>query len=188
MRAERGIEMGNIFKLGTRYSEAMGCYFTAEDGQSKPIIMGSYGIGLGRLLACIAEAHHDEHGLVWPISVAPFDVHIILLAGKSTTPGIDVRNIANILYQDLSQSGIEVLFDDRNESPGVKFNDADLIGIPIRLTVSERTLLSGSVEIKLRNDANKSLIPTDQILPVVLMHIETLKSHSDSEQTSHPVV
>jgi len=99
-----------------------------------------------------------------------------------------VRNIANILYQDLSQSGIEVLFDDRNESPGVKFNDADLIGIPIRLTVSERTLLSGCVEIKLRNDANKSLIPTDQILPVVLTHIETLKSQSDFEQTSYPVV
>ena len=188
LRTERGIEMGNIFKLGTRYSEAMGCYFTAEDGQSKPIIMGSYGIGLGRLLACIAEAHHDEHGLVWPISVAPFDVHLILLAGKSTTPGIDVRNIANKLYQDLSLAGIEVLFDDRNESPGVKFNDADLIGIPIRLTVSERTLQSGCVEIKLRTDANKSIIPTDQIQPVVLTHIETLKSQSDFEQTSHPVV
>ena len=188
LRTERGIEMGNIFKLGTRYSEAMGCYFTAEDGQSKPIIMGSYGIGLGRLLACIAEAHHDEHGLVWPISVAPFDVHLILLAGKSTTPGIDVRNIANKLYQDLSLAGIEVLFDDRNESPGVKFNDADLIGIPIRLTVSERTLQSGCVEIKLRTDANKSIIPTDQIQPVVLTHIETLKSQSDFEQTNHPVV
>ncbi|HZW04142.1 MAG TPA: proline--tRNA ligase, partial [Anaerolineaceae bacterium] len=131
MHAERGVEVGNIFQLGTRYSAALGCYYQDENGESHPVIMGSYGIGVGRLLACVAEEHHDEHGLIWPASVAPFQVHLVLLPGKNDPRPAEV---AEALYRELRNAGIEVLFDDRNESPGVKLNDADLIGLPLRIT------------------------------------------------------
>jgi prolyl-tRNA synthetase len=180
MRAERGIEVGNIFKLGTHYSEAMGCYFTTEDGQSKPILMGSYGIGLGRLLACVAEAHHDDHGLIWPITISPYQVHLIVLSGKSTDAGLGTRQLADQIYLDLWQAGIEVLFDDRSESPGVKFNDADLIGIPIRLTVSERALSNGGVEYKLRKESQKMIIPTDQLINTVQASITNIRREIES--------
>src|SRR5690606_7834263 len=126
--------VGNIFKLGTRYTEAMGAMFVDQNGEQHPIVMGSYGIGLGRLLACVAEEHHDEHGLTLPVSVAPFQVHVVGLSAKD----IDVDTMAEQLYVNLRAAGVEVLFDDREERPGVKFNDADLIGIPLRLTVSSR--------------------------------------------------
>ena len=113
--------------------------------------MGSYGIGVGRLLACIAEAHRDDYGLIWPISVAPFQVHLVALRG-----GFEM---AETLYTQLQAAGLEVLFDDRDESPGVKFNDADLIGVPIRLTVSKRALEQGGVEFKLRHEQARALIP-----------------------------
>ncbi len=183
LQSKRGIEVGNIFKLGTRYSEAMGCYFLAGDGQSNPVVMGSYGIGLGRLLACVAEAHHDDHGLSWPISISPYQVHLILLAGKSTTPGIDTSGFADKIYHQLLQAGVEVLFDDRDVSPGVKFNDADLIGIPIRLTVSERAILNGGIEFKLRHQSEKSIVDSDGITTFVHSHIATLKSDVDSNLT-----
>jgi prolyl-tRNA synthetase len=180
LRSERGIEVGNIFKLGTRYSETMGCYFLTNDGQSKPVVMGSYGIGLGRLLACVAEEHHDTHGLVWPIAISPYQVHLVLLAGKSITPELDTRMIAENIYNALLQAGVEVLFDDRDASPGVKFNDADLIGIPIRLTVSERALISGGIEHKLRHQSEKSIIIVDEIIPFIQKQIATLQSIIDS--------
>ena len=151
LQQARGVEMGNIFKLGTRYSAAMGATFLDQDGQSRPVIMGSYGIGVGRLLACIAEAHRDDYGLIWPISVAPFQVHLVALRG-----GFEM---AETLYTQLQAAGLEVLFDDRDESPGVKFNDADLIGVPIRLTVSKRALEQGGVEFKLRHEQARALIP-----------------------------
>ncbi len=156
LRAERGVEMGNIFQPGARYSEALGCTFLDKDGQQKPVLMGSYGIGVGRLLACIAEAHHDEHGLVWPATVAPFQAHLVLLRGKGTP---QAEEIADKLYADLQAAGVEVLYDDRDESPGVKFNDADLIGCPVRITVSERALAQGGVEMKLRREQEKVIIP-----------------------------
>ncbi len=169
MHAVRGVEVGNIFKLGTRYSEAMGCYFTDPDGNSRPVIMGSYGIGVGRLLACIAEEHHDDYGLIWPISVAPFPVHLVLLKGKKGKDkpevGVQTEKLAEQLYQDLATGGIEVLYDDRDESPGIKFNDADLIGLPIRLTVSERALKQDGIEYKRRDQPDKVIIPLDQVLP-----------------------
>jgi prolyl-tRNA synthetase len=146
LRASRGVEVGNIFKLGTRYSDALGCTFTDESGQSRPVIMGSYGIGLGRLLACIAEQHHDERGLAWPVSVAPYPVHLVQLASKTGQS----EQAAARLYQDLLAGGIEALYDDRPESAGVKFMDADLIGLPLRLTVGERSLKNGGVEFKRR--------------------------------------
>ncbi|MCK4976415.1 MAG: proline--tRNA ligase [Anaerolineales bacterium] len=161
LRTVRGVEVGNIFKLGSRYSDSMGCYYLDKDGKEKPVIMGSYGIGSGRLLACVAEEHHDEYGLIWPISVAPYHVHIVALSGKGAD---DVKDTAERLYQDLLAAGVEVLYDDRTESPGVKFNDADLIGLPIRLTVSGRSLQQGGIEFKRRDSQAKTIVPQDQII------------------------
>ncbi len=151
MYASRGVEVGNIFKLGTRYSEALGCTFLDEEGATRPIVMGSYGIGSGRLLACIAEEHHDADGLMWPISVAPYHVHLVALPGGESA--------ADGLYGELVSHGFEVLYDDRDESAGVKFKDADLIGIPIRLTLSARSLKDGAVEVKLRRESERRNVP-----------------------------
>ena len=180
LRAARGVEVGNIFKLGTRYSDALGCTFLDKDGQQKPVIMGSYGIGVGRLLACIAEAHHDEHGLSWPITVAPFQVHLVLLRGKGTPLA---EETADAIYTDLWTAGIEVLYDDRDDSPGVKFNDADLIGIPVRLTVSERALAQGGVETKLRRDQAKSIVKLEEIVPRLHSVIQSLQEEIASKVT-----
>jgi prolyl-tRNA synthetase len=122
--------------------------------------MGSYGIGVGRLLACIAEAHHDELGLVWPISVAPYHVHLVTLADEGT----DARRIADDLYTVLQEDDIEVLYDDRDERPGVKFNDADLIGLPLRVTVGERSLAKGGVELKHRDQKDSEIVPPEEII------------------------
>lgn len=171
LRSERGVEVGNIFKLGTTYSQTLGCTFQDTDGQEKPVVMGSYGIGVGRLLACIAEAHHDEHGLIWPVSVAPYPVHLTVLAGKGSTTTLER---ADRLYQELIAAGLEPLYDDRPESPGVKFNDADLIGLPIRLTVSERALQAGGVEMKRRDQSEKQIVPLDQVISRVRTELQAL--------------
>lgn len=176
MKAQRGIEVGNIFKLGTRYSEAMGAEFLDADGESKPVVMGSYGIGSGRTLACVAEEYNDENGLVLPVSVAPYQVHLVVLTGKGDEESSDV---AERLYFDLQAAGVEVLFDDRQESPGVKFNDADLIGLPIRLTVSQRSLKAGGVELKRRDQADSRVILSDRIIPVVKDEIAALQKEID---------
>lgn len=156
MTAVRGVEVGNIFKLGTHYSTKLGATFLDENGRSQPIIMGSYGIGVTRLLACIAEEYNDEHGLIWPMSVAPYQVHLLSLRGGEDT--------AVSLYEQLQGAGVEVFFDDRDESAGVKFNDADLLGLPIRLTVSGRSLQNGGVELKLRHESEREIIPVDDII------------------------
>jgi prolyl-tRNA synthetase len=159
LRAERGVEVGNIFKLGTWYSEAMGCLFQDPNGEMKPVIMGSYGIGVGRLLACVAEEHHDEQGLIWPVSIAPYHVHLVLLRGKE---GDQPEQAAEQLYAGLQAAGVEVLYDDREESPGVKFNDADLIGLPLRITVAPRSLQAGGCEFKRRDRAEREIVPQDE--------------------------
>lgn len=167
LRIERGVEVGNIFKLGTRYSEAFGCYFQDQEGNSKPIIMGSYGIGSGRLMACIAEEHHDEAGLIWPMTVAPYHVHLVLLSSKTQNAGENrdlPASTAEELYNALQAAGIETLYDDRQESAGVKFKDADLIGIPIRITVSEKSLASGGFEIKWRNKSHRMIVSKHEII------------------------
>ena len=158
MRAVRGVEVGNIFKLGTRYSEAFGTSFLDRDGLRKPVVMGSYGIGLGRLLACIAEEHHDENGLVWPISVAPYHVHFV---------AAETGEMADGLYERLVSAGVEVLYDDRCESLGAKFKDADLIGSPIRLTLTPRSLQRGGVEIKARSDSAGYVVPIEGVVSAV---------------------
>ena len=158
LRTARGVEVGNIFQLGTRYTDAMGCTFLDSAGQTRPVVMGSYGIGVGRLLACIAEEHHDAQGLCWPISVAPYPVHLVALQGGEA--------VAEHLYSNLQMDGIDVLYDDRVESPGVKFNDADLIGNPVRLTASKRSLERGGVELKLRRGAETVILSVDEVVAV----------------------
>jgi prolyl-tRNA synthetase len=158
MRATRGVEVGNIFKLGTKYSDAMGCRFLDELGQSHPVIMGSYGIGVGRLLACLAEEHHDEHGLCWPAAVAPYPVHMVRLSGKTGAADAAAEDLA----LRLQAAGLEPLYDDRAESAGVKFMDADLLGMPLRITVSERALKQGGVEFKPRKSGEVSVVPLEE--------------------------
>ncbi len=183
LKVSRGVELGHIFQLGTRYSGVFGCTYLDRDGQTRPVIMGSYGIGLGRLLACIAEEHHDDHGLIWPISVAPFQVHLVLLKGRG-----DEKNslLAEKLYSEMASAGIEVLMDDREESPGVKFNDADLIGIPIRVTVSERAQSQGGVELKLRREAEKTILPVEDFLPRLKEKISALEAEIASRVVPVP--
>ncbi|MEW6716425.1 MAG: proline--tRNA ligase [Chloroflexota bacterium] len=162
LRMYHGVEVGNIFQLGTRYSDALGCCYTDKEGQHQPVIMGSYGIGVGRLLACVAEEHHDEHGLTWPVTISPYEVHLIALKGGEEK--------AEQLHGELKQAGIATFFDDRDESAGVKFTDADLIGFPIRVTVSGRSLESGGVEVKLRTAREKEIVPLGDIVP----HLHTI--------------
>jgi prolyl-tRNA synthetase len=158
LELRRGIEVGHCFKLGKRYSDPVGLTFLDENGKAQTPVMGSYGIGVGRLMAAIVEQHHDEHGIVWPASMAPFDVHLVSLAKQAAD---DVGQQAEALYQALQQAGLEVLFDDRKESPGVKFADADLIGVPWRVTISARSLQNGGVEVKQRSQSDRTVQPLD---------------------------
>jgi prolyl-tRNA synthetase len=174
LHSVRGVEVGNIFKLGSRYSEAMGCYYLDQDGCTKPVIMGSYGIGSGRLLACIAEEHHDQKGLIWPITVAPYQVHLVELKGKNGTS--ETHILAEHLCADLQTSGIEVLYDDRDESPGIKFNDADLIGLPLRVTVSERSIKQGGVELNRRDQQGKNIISSESAVIKLKSEISLLEA------------
>jgi prolyl-tRNA synthetase len=171
LRTSGGVETGNIFKLGTRYSAAMDATFLDAEGKSRPVIMGSYGIGLGRLLACVVEAHHDDKGIIWPISIAPYQVHLVALANEKSAAAAT----ADQLYADLTAAGVEVLYDDRAESPGVKFMDADLIGIPLRLTVGERGLKRGGVELKRRDSADSTLVPVADVPAAVRAEIARLE-------------
>jgi prolyl-tRNA synthetase len=152
----------------------MGCTFQDKDGTEKPVIMGSYGIGSGRLLASIAEEHNDDWGLIWPITVAPYHVHLIMLPGKKDEGRVE--KTATKLYEDLQSQGVEVLFDDRTDSPGVKFNDADLIGLPIRVTVGDRNLQNGMVEIKRRDQdkSQKRLIALEKIIDIIIEEMDSL--------------
>ena len=161
LHAVRGVEVGNIFKLGTKYSEALGATYLDENGESHPIVMGSYGIGVGRLMGSIIEHHHDENGIQWPITVAPYQVALISLA---TAKAPEVSLAADELYSQLMAAGVEVLYDDRDERAGVKFNDADLLGIPIRITVGTRGLKSGLLEVKLRRNGESSELALDGIV------------------------
>jgi len=178
LRTVRGVEAGNIFKLGTRYSAAMDATFLDQEGEEHPVVMGSYGIGSGRLLACSAEAHHDEQGLIWPISVAPFQVHLLSLRGGEAE--------AEGILEDLTSAGVEVLFDDRDESPGVKFADADLLGMPIRVTVSKRSLEGGGAEVKLRRDTESHIVSLEALTSDVISQIESLEAEIQAKVVEVP--
>jgi prolyl-tRNA synthetase len=152
LEIHRGIEVGHIFDLGTKYSEAMGCSFDDDQGQARPMIMGCYGLGVGRTVAAAVEQNHDGDGIVWPLPLAPFQVELIAL----TVGDEEVRRAAERLYDELTGAGVEVFYDDRDERPGVKFKDADLLGFPVRLVVGSRGLTEGNVELSLRRDRVKT--------------------------------
>jgi prolyl-tRNA synthetase len=155
-----GIEVGNIFKLGTTYTKAFDATYLGEDGQAHPIVMGSYGIGVGRNVACIVEAHHDEKGIVWPAEVAPYAAHVVSIGGAKEPRVIEV---AERLHQLAFDAGREVLWDDRDESPGVKFTDAELLGMPWIVTVSPRSLAAGGVEVTERATGERSTRPIEDV-------------------------
>ena len=161
VRLEKGIEVGNIFKLGTRYSAALGAEYADDAGVSHPIVMGSYGIGVGRAAACIAEAYHDEKGLAWPAVVAPFDAQVALLGANKDAR---VEEAAVSLERAASTAGLELLVDDRTESPGVKFADAELLGAPWTITISPRSLDAGGAELTRRADGERSVVPLAEVL------------------------
>ncbi len=156
----QGIEVGNIFKLGTDFTRALGSTYLAEDGSRNLVVMGSYGIGLGRAMACIVEAHHDEKGIAWPASVAPYPAHLVAL-GASRDPA--VGEAAEGLYKGLADAGVELLYDDRDESPGVKLTDAELLGMPRILTISPRSLAAGGVEVTDRASRERSVRPIAEV-------------------------
>ena len=143
----RAIEVGHVFKLGTKYSEKLGAVFIEESGARRPCIMGCYGIGVTRTLQAVIEQSHDKDGIIWPLSVAPFEVCITPL---NATPGSATMVVAENLYRTLADRGVEVIIDDRDERPGVKFKDADLVGFPMRINVGEKSLARDEVELKPR--------------------------------------
>jgi len=159
----RGVEVGHVFKLGAVYSSKMQALFLDRDNAQRPMIMGCYGIGLGRLLSAAVEQNHDDKGIIWPLPIAPYQVHICALdmANEQVAPA------AERLYTDLQTAGYEVLYDDRRESAGAKFADADLLGMPLRLTVSPRTLAKNGVELKLRKEKDFSLVAAEAVLEEV---------------------
>ena len=156
------IEASHSFNLGTKYSQTMGALFIDKNGKKKPIVMGCYGLGLGRLMAAIIELHHDENGIIWPKEVAPFNVHLIAIENNKR-----VKTQAENLYTNLQKNNLEVLYDDREETAGVKFVEADLIGVPLRIVVSEKTLQKGSVEIKKRDEGRIKLVKIKEVLEYV---------------------
>ncbi len=155
LRSTRGIEVGHTFKLGTVYSQKMGATYLDAEGNERPIVMGCFGIGVGRLLASAIEQHHDDKGVIWPLAIAPYQVYLCPLGMDNPA----VSRAAEEIYERLTGDGIEVLYDDRTESPGVKMNDADLLGMPLRVVVSPRSLQSGSMEIKPRDERQQTMAP-----------------------------
>jgi prolyl-tRNA synthetase len=160
LRFQTAIEVGHIFKFGSRYSEPLGASFLDEDGTEKPLIGGSYGVGPARVMAAAVEQHHDENGIVWPVAIAPYDVHVLSLDGGSG----DVRRHAEELAIRLGDAGVDVLFDDRDERPGEKFADADLIGCPMRVIVGKKTLDDGAVDVRRRDGSSEERVAIADVL------------------------
>lgn len=174
MRFVHGIEVGHVFKLGTKYSQALGAEFLDEQGKRHPIIMGCYGIGVNRIIAALAETRHDERGLIWPVNVAPFEVVVTPLNTKDDA----VREAGERLYKELLDAGVDVILDDRAERPGVKLNDADLIGFPIRLVIGGKTLVQGKVELKQRTEEAAREIPLEQVVALIQEELQDLRASS----------
>jgi prolyl-tRNA synthetase len=154
----KALEVGHIFKLGTKYSESMKATVLDADGKAVPIVMGSYGIGVERIMAAAIELHHDENGVIWPPSIAPFHATVLTLG-----PEPELKQAAEELVEALSRAGVEVLYDDRDERAGVKFKDADLVGVPIRIAVGKKGLASGQAEWKLRASKQVELVPLAEV-------------------------
>jgi prolyl-tRNA synthetase len=156
----QGIEVGNIFKLGTDFTEKLGATYLAEDGSRHLIVMGSYGIGLGRAMACIVEAHHDEKGIIWPAAVAPYAAHLVAIGADRDAA---VLEAADGLHRRLADAGVDILYDDRDESPGVKFTDAELLGMPRIVTLSPRSLAAGGAEVTDRASGERLIRPIEEV-------------------------
>jgi len=167
LHAVRGSEVGHIFKLGTKYSELFDATYLDAEGVAHPILMGCYGIGVGRIMATVVEQSHDEKGIIWPFSIAPY--HVALVGWDLERE--ENRQAAEQLYADLNKAGVEVLYDDRAETAGVKFNDADLIGLPIRAVVSKRSLKNGGIELKLRSQKESRIVPLEDAIQVIQSEI-----------------
>jgi prolyl-tRNA synthetase len=166
LRIDRGIEVGHVFQLGDKYSKALGAVYTDDAGAEHHMVMGCYGIGVSRIVAAIVEEHHDDHGLAWPAAVAPYQVHIVVLPGRGDTAAA-VTDAATALYDGLRARGIDALLDDRDASPGVKFADADLLGMPVQVTVGAKGVGRGVVERKVRATGERDEIALDAALDVL---------------------
>jgi len=173
---KRGIEVGHVFKLGTKYSEAMRCTFLDADGEEQLMTMGCYGLGVSRTMAAAVEQNHDDKGIIWPLPVAPYEVVLVLLNSDKE----EVVEAASGLYDELVAAGIDVLFDDRPERPGVKFNDMDLIGFPVRIVIGKRGLESGEIELSLRRDGERRPTPIGDLVPAVQILLDELKGEIGS--------
>ncbi|KXS40865.1 MAG: prolyl-tRNA synthetase [Candidatus Frackibacter sp. T328-2] len=157
----KGIEVGQVFKLGTKYSESMGATYLDNNGKAQPMVMGCYGIGITRTVAAAIEQNHDDYGIIWPVAIAPYEVSILVLGDG------EVLETGDQIYNDLQQEGIDVLFDDRKERAGVKFNDADLIGSPVRITIGSRSLAEGNVELKVRSTGEELKVSVDEVVDTI---------------------
>jgi len=174
---KRGIEVGNIFQLGVKYSQAMGMSVAREDGETMHPIMGCYGIGVGRLFSSVMEVRRDQYGPIWPISIAPWQVHLCVLnIGED-----QVRQAAETLYRELTQAGVEVLFDDRGDRAGVQFADADLLGIPLRVVLSKKGVAQGTVEFRRRESRDAQHIPPPEMVDAVQKKIGQLEAELQQE-------
>lgn len=177
LSVDRGIEIGHVFQLGTKYSEALEANYVDESGTPQPMVMGCYGIGVSRIVSAVVEEHHDENGICWPAALAPYDVHLVVLPGRAKTPeqialSEEVERAGEELYRVMTEAGISVLFDDRDVSPGVKFADADLLGMPVRLTLGAKGFARGVVErLDRATGEERELALTDDILSVALTEL-----------------
>ncbi|MHC4761423.1 MAG: His/Gly/Thr/Pro-type tRNA ligase C-terminal domain-containing protein [Planctomycetota bacterium] len=168
---KRGIEVGQVFKLGDKYSKKLGANCLGEDGKPRDLLMGCYGIGINRIIASAVENGHDDNGMILPISIAPWEV-IVTPAGKE----YEIVEAAEKIYQQLLDAGVEVIIDDRNARGGVKFKDADLLGIPIRVTIGKKSLAEGQVEFKLRSEPDRSTLPIDTAAKQVAEMVRDMKA------------
>ena len=167
LKFARGIEVGHVFKLGTKYSKAMKAQYLDKNGKEQYMIMGCYGIGVGRTVAAAIEQNHDENGIVWPLPLAPYQVIITPVSAKDDK----IKGMSVQLYEALKQRGIEVILDDRDERAGVKFKDADLIGIPLRVTVGQKLLTAGVLEVKIRMTGEEKALAADAVEDFVINYI-----------------
>ncbi len=174
----KGIEVGQVFKLGTKYSVSMGCSFLDEDGKDKPAVMGCYGIGVGRTAAAAIEQNHDEYGIVWPVSIAPFDIGLVNLDVKAD----DVVEMSDRLYMDLKDAGMDVLFDDRDMRAGFKFKDADLVGLPIQVIVGRRGLEEGVVELKVRRTGDRMKVTPAEVVSTATSLLADLRREEEKQR------
>ena len=167
----RGIEVGQVFKLFTKYSEKLNATYLDENGKANPMFMGCYGIGVGRTMAAAVEQNNDKDGIIWPVEIAPYHVIVVPINIKDEA----VKEKAFTVYAELKKAGIEVILDDRDERPGVKFKDADLIGYPVRVVIGKKTLDNGQIEVKARKTGNVQMLPADDFVDGIRTVLEELK-------------